>query len=631
MLVAAAVAMSGANTASAATINVTTTADVVSADGQCSLREAINAAQAIGASSGCTPGEFTLDRILLPAGTFTLTGAANDNSNVSGDLDVAPLAAGELAISGAGAGATTVTSSGTDRLLDLPNFGAGIAVNLAVTDLTMRGGRAPAGTTAAVGGTGQSGGAILNAQNLELRNVALVDNRAGNGGPSTDAAFGGGQGGDGGAIAISGGSLTVTGSSLRSNAAGNPGAGSGIGGGSGGSGGAIASLFVPTGQPPAIRVISSTLSDNRAGNSSGGSTAAPGGGGAIRASGSLTVRNSTLSGNRAGTSSGPSLSPGPGGAILSSGGLAVRSSTISGNVATVSNAAPTFGAGGGIAISGGNRDDVAEISNSIVAGNSGGAVPDISTGERRAALEFVLIGDGTGARLEDIGGNKIGTAAAPIDPQLSALADNGGPTQTMALAATSPALDAGNSGGLFVDQRGGARPVDHLGVADATNGTGADIGAFELAAPPPSGPDPTPTPDPDPGPPIVDSTAPILELDGKSQVKAKPDKPTKKLTLTATADENCELVATGTIKIPQVENNGDAGKPEKFELTSSAGTLAATMSSKLKLKLDKKTKQALGDALSAGETSKAKILGVCADAAGNSGFDKLRVKVVPKG
>jgi chitodextrinase len=59
-------------------------------------------------------------------------------------------------------------------------------------------------------------------------------------------------------------------------------------------------------------------------------------------------------------------------------------------------------------------------------------------------------------------------------PQLDALASNGGPTQTMALPAGSPAIDAipsatpGCTGST--DQRGIARP----------QGTGCDIGAYEL-------------------------------------------------------------------------------------------------------------------------------------------------------
>ncbi len=64
-------------------------------------------------------------------------------------------------------------------------------------------------------------------------------------------------------------------------------------------------------------------------------------------------------------------------------------------------------------------------------------------------------------------GNIVG-----MDPMLDVLADNGGPTQTMALLTGSPAIDAGlNTGAPATDQRGVSRP----------QGTIVDIGAFELA------------------------------------------------------------------------------------------------------------------------------------------------------
>ncbi len=63
------------------------------------------------------------------------------------------------------------------------------------------------------------------------------------------------------------------------------------------------------------------------------------------------------------------------------------------------------------------------------------------------------------------------------DPKLEPLADNGGPTQTHALAADSPALYAipvGENGcgtDIITDQRGEVRPF----------GAGCEIGAFEIS------------------------------------------------------------------------------------------------------------------------------------------------------
>src|SRR5207245_6977832 len=59
------------------------------------------------------------------------------------------------------------------------------------------------------------------------------------------------------------------------------------------------------------------------------------------------------------------------------------------------------------------------------------------------------------------------------DPQLGPLQNNGGPTDTMALASTSPAVDAGGDASCpGTDQRGMIRP----------QGAHCDAGAYELAA-----------------------------------------------------------------------------------------------------------------------------------------------------
>lgn len=69
------------------------------------------------------------------------------------------------------------------------------------------------------------------------------------------------------------------------------------------------------------------------------------------------------------------------------------------------------------------------------------------------------------------------------DPQLdpTGLQDNGGPTQTIALQPTSPAINAGNSV-LLTDQRERVRPYLYLGVPLSNTGNGSDIGAFELGS-----------------------------------------------------------------------------------------------------------------------------------------------------
>lgn len=59
------------------------------------------------------------------------------------------------------------------------------------------------------------------------------------------------------------------------------------------------------------------------------------------------------------------------------------------------------------------------------------------------------------------------------DPKLGPLADNGGPTMTIAPAADSPARDAASAAACpATDQRGVSRP----------QGSGCDIGAYELVS-----------------------------------------------------------------------------------------------------------------------------------------------------
>ena len=76
-------------------------------------------------------------------------------------------------------------------------------------------------------------------------------------------------------------------------------------------------------------------------------------------------------------------------------------------------------------------------------------------------------------------GGYPGTGNLDVDPLLGSLQDNGGLTQTMALGAGSPAIDAGDNFYCpSTDQRGISRP----------QGSRCDIGAYEYVAPP------TPTP-----------------------------------------------------------------------------------------------------------------------------------------
>src|ERR671921_618797 len=63
--------------AHAATISVTTTTDELNADGDCSLREAVRAANLDASVDACVAGTGA-DMITLPAGTYLLSVAGRD-------------------------------------------------------------------------------------------------------------------------------------------------------------------------------------------------------------------------------------------------------------------------------------------------------------------------------------------------------------------------------------------------------------------------------------------------------------------------------------------------------------------------------------------------------------------------
>ncbi len=104
-----------ARPALAATITVNTTADDTTNNGNCSLREAVIAANTDAARDACRAGSGA-DTITLPAGTYALSIAGNLEDNaLQGDLDVL----GSVTINGAGAGNTTVNGSDLDRVFDV--------------------------------------------------------------------------------------------------------------------------------------------------------------------------------------------------------------------------------------------------------------------------------------------------------------------------------------------------------------------------------------------------------------------------------------------------------------------------------------------------------------------------------
>jgi len=134
---------------------------------------------------------------------------------------------------------------------------------------------------------------------------------------------------------------------------------------------------------------------------------------------------------------------------------------------------------------------IVNIKSSIIALNYGGSFLDAETPDVYGPFTskgFNLIGKKNGSTGFTAATDKKGAIAAPLNPQLDpkGLRNNGGPTQTIALLAGSPAIDQGTSaslaGTLTTDQRGAGFPrkVDDLSIANAAGGDGTDIGAFEL-------------------------------------------------------------------------------------------------------------------------------------------------------
>jgi len=206
-------------------------------------------------------------------------------------------------------------------------------------------------------------------------------------------------------------------------------------------GGAIQNLTTAT-------IEGCTFATNTARGSNGDNTACYftyesgiGRGGAINNRSNLQVLNSTFAHNVA---QGGDYYSGYGGALANSNTLILTHTTIASNSALYgSSAAVADGNGGGIYNNGGS----AFLRNSLLSGN---------VGKNASGFTF------------DAGHN---ITSDYLDPRLLPLADYGGPTLTMALAAGSAAIDAAQiSHCTPADQRGFSRPY----------GAGCDIGACEF-------------------------------------------------------------------------------------------------------------------------------------------------------
>ena len=226
----------------------------------------------------------------------------------------------------------------------------------------------------------------------------------------------------------------------------------------GGDGGGVGSLDgTCCNQTSRFRVRYSTVSNNSSGGDGGG----------INNIGVLA--NSTVSGNQA---------AGKGGGVSTYGGE-ITFATIVDNLANSDGSNLTGDTGGGLfAI---NQSGPVQVSHSIVARNMSidglsNSISDDTSGEIESLrADWSLIQTNRAVVLE--GSNNL----LGIDPQLAALADNGGPTETHLPESGSPVIDAGDP--LFdwtgrYDQRGETfgRFRDGNALADI----GFDLGAVEV-------------------------------------------------------------------------------------------------------------------------------------------------------
>ncbi|MGO9450583.1 MAG: choice-of-anchor Q domain-containing protein [Candidatus Binataceae bacterium] len=300
-------------------------------------------------------------------------------------------------------------------------------------------------------------GATVSLQNLTLANGSEL-------GASADPA----DNGEGGAI-FNQGTLTVTNSTLSSNQANG---GVGTQGGSG-QGGAIFNSGTLT-------ITNSTFSSNQAtGGLSSMNPGSIGTGGAIyNSSGTLTVTNTTFSGNEA---TGGVGTPGQGG-FGQGGAITIFAGTLTMTNATFSGNQAIAGGPGGGAASGGAiyNEGTVNLKGTILAAST--PHPCGGTAAITASSSIVDADDSTCGFTNGTNGNAVVTNTSDIG-LATGLANNGGPTETIALTPggtanafiATPCTDQ-SSNPLTTDQRGVSRP-------QPSHSTTCSAGAFEYNPP----------------------------------------------------------------------------------------------------------------------------------------------------
>ena len=486
-----------ASVASAATITPTVAADDITDNGNCTLREAVEASNTNAAVDLCTAGSTAAaDTIVLNFGLYLLTlPGAGEIGNQTGDLDVVPTTGSPLTIVSNLAESEIDGTSGanTDRVIEKSSGGS-------ATTLTLTRVRLDDGTPQA----GESGGAL---RAVGATRVVLNDSRVTN--SDTDSR-------GGGMLVVD--DLTLNDSTVSGNASTE-------------TSGEVGAGIRTNGD---VTISRSSIINNNANAPDDADVDEVFGGGIAATIGSLTIVDSTIGGNTVNPADASDTAAGAG-IFADDIPVTIRRSTITTNLVT---GVPFARLGGGVFYRDlAPLDGTLEVENSTFEGNLGGGggfeqggalriiggVTEISSSTfmlnnantgRSIQYDDFVAGDDPGSSVSVRGSifdesNPACTAADPItnsgfniekgtscgfgsangsisgtDPNVQDLDDNGGPTLTGDLLSSSPAVDkippasCANVDGAPVDtdQRGAPRGFDEDGDAIAE----CDMGAYEL-------------------------------------------------------------------------------------------------------------------------------------------------------
>jgi hypothetical protein len=419
-----------------------------------SLRGAIIAANRVGGQNTIILGRSFNSWENSRHWVFRLTiHGANEFAARTGDLNIL---ARQLTIEGVNSNVTIDATGLGDRIFQVTP-----GATLILKGLTLEGGTAA--TTPGSLGSGEAGGAIVNAGTLILDHCIITNNSSGSGQP-VEGNAGGGVGGDGGAI-CNFGTLQASDCVISGNNC-----GSGFDGGYGGNGGGILNEHT-------CNLTRCIVSGNQAGDGGGpdGNFAAAGGnggnGGGIDNEGTLVLNECIIGGNSAGSGAGGGDpgggliffaggwggSGGSGGGIYNLAKLEVDFSSIFGNTAGNGTGGGN-GATGGLAGTGGNgggifNSGVLTLNTSTISSNLCG-----DAGDGGYSSVFVGAPGGTGGS----GGGIYNMGLSP------------GSVELTSCTITLNGCGAGGNGGNGVS---GFSPV-----GAATGGNAGDGGGVDNAA-----------------------------------------------------------------------------------------------------------------------------------------------------